>query len=361
VAIPREQDSTPDDGQVVEPLPSTPGRRATIQDVVRAAEVSVSAVSKVVRNAYGVSPQMRERVTAAIDALGYRPHASARAMRGRSYTIGVVISEFGTPFQLEIAQAIADELEPTPFHVVVVAGGLTPVRQKPRIEGLIDRQVDGLVLVAPWLDAASIDQIGQGLPIVTIALHGTPKHFDTVIDDEGLGARLVVDHLVSLGHRSIVHTSTASGDWEGDFVLSHTARRRGFEQAMDDQGLEPDIIETHYTEEGGYDAAMQVFTRDRRPSAIFAGADIAALGVLRAAEERGLRVPEDLTVVGYDNIYTSTIKRVSLTTVDQSGHLTGAASIRMLLERINGRTEPKQFVVAPRLITRRTSGPPPTH
>jgi LacI family transcriptional regulator len=82
--------------------------------------------------------------------------------------------------------------------------------------------------------------------------------------------------------------------------------------------------------------------------------------VLRAAEEQGLRVPEDLTVVGYDNIYTSTINRVSLTTVDQSGRETGAASIRMLLERINGRTEPKQFVVSPRLVTRRTSGPPET-
>jgi LacI family transcriptional regulator len=243
--------------------------------------------------------------------------------------------------------------------VVVVAGGTTPERQQPRIEGLIDRQVDGLVLVAPWLDAASIERIGLGLPIVTIALHGRPKHFDTVIDDEGLGARLVVDHLVSLGHRRVVHTSTASGDWEGDFVLSHTARRRGFEQAMLDHGLEPDVIETYYTEEGGYDAAVQAFSRDHLPTAIFAGADIAALGVLRAAEEYGLRVPEDLTVVGYDNIYTSTINRVSLTTVDQSGRVTGAASIRMLLERIEGRTEPRQFVIAPRLIIRRTSGPPP--
>jgi len=335
-----------------------PGRRATIQDVARTAEVSVSAVSKVLRNAYGVSPQMRERVTAAIESLGYRPHAAARSMRGRSYTIGVVISEFSTPFQLEIAQAIADELEPTPFHVVVVAGGTTPERQKPRIEGLIDRQVDGLVLVAPWLDAASIEQIGQGLPIVTVALHGSPKHFDTVVDEEGLGARLVVDHLVALGHHRIVHTSMASGAWEGDFVLSHTARRQGFERAMREHGLEPEIIESYYSEEGGHEAALQAFKLEPRPTAIFAGADIAALGVLRAAEEHGLRVPEDLTVVGYDNIYTSTINRVSLTTVNQSGRETGAASIRMLMERINGRTEPQQYMVAPKLMTRRTSGPP---
>ena len=183
-------------------------------------------------------------------------------------------------------------------------------------------------------------------------------HFDSVVDDERLGARLVVDHLVALGHRRILHTSQASGAWEGDFVLSHTARRQGFEQAMRNHNLEPDTIQTYYSEEGGYEAALQAFARDDRPSAIFAGADIAALGVLRAAEEHGLRIPGDLTVVGYDNIYTSTINRVSLTTVDQSGHLTGAASIRLLLERIDGRTEAKQVVVTPQLVPRRTSGPP---
>ena len=121
----------------------------------------------------------------------------------------------------------------------------------------------------------------------------------------------------------------------------------------------PDVIETYYSEEGGYEAAVQAFSRDPRPTAIFAGADIAALGVLRAAEEHGLRVPEDLTVVGYDNIYTSTINRVSLTTVDQSGRETGAASIRLLLERINGRTEPqavRRRTTARRSTDQRTAG-----
>ena len=323
VAIPAENDSTSDEVGRVEPSLSVLGRRATIQDVARAAEVSVSAVSKVLRNAYGVSPQMRERVTAAIESLGYRPNAGARAMRGRSYTVGVVIAEFGTPFQLEIAQAIADELEPTPFQVVVVAGGTTPERQKPRIEGLIDRQVDGLVLVAPWLDAASIEQIGQGLPIVTVALHGSPKHFDTVVDEEGLGARLVVDHLVTLG--SPPDRPHELGRREPGKANSSSPIRpadRDSSSAMHDHDLEPETIETYYSEEGGYDAAVQAFSRnpDRRPSSRVRTS--LRSECLRAAEEHGLRVPEDLTVVGYDNIYTSTINRVSLTTVDQSGRET---------------------------------------
>jgi LacI family transcriptional regulator, galactose operon repressor len=129
---------------------------------------------------------------------------------------------------------------------------------------------------------------------------------------------------------------------------------------MREHGLEPSVIETSYSEDGGYQAALEAFDRAEPPTAIFAGADIAALGVLRAAEERGILVPEDLTVVGYDNIYMSTINRVSLTTVDQSGHHTGEASVWLLLERINGRTEPQQVVLTPELIVRGTSGPPPS-
>jgi LacI family transcriptional regulator len=107
---------------------------------------------------------------------------------------------------------------------------------------------------------------------------------------------------------------------------------------------------------GGYDAAIRALRRPNPPTAIFAGADIAAMGVLRATEELGLRVPEDVTVTGYDNIYISTVGRISLTTVDQSARLTGSMSARLLLERINGRTAPVHSIIAPRLIARTTSG-----
>ena len=108
------------------------------------------------------------------------------------------------------------------------------------------RQVDGLVLVAPWLDAESIERFGRAVPTVTVALHGAPKHFDTVVDDERLGARLVVDHLVALGNRRIVHTSMPSGPGKHHFS---------------------DVIETYHSDEGGYEAALQAFDRDDQPSA----------------------------------------------------------------------------------------------
>ena len=340
---------------------SAKSRRITLQDVALEAGVSFSAVSKVIRGASGVSPEMRTKVTAAIEKLGYRPHAGARAMRGRSFTVGVVIVELTSPFQPEVVQGISDELETTPYQEIIVAAGLAPERQQRAVEALIDRQVDGLILIAPWTSADWLEEIGSKIPTVVVARHGAATNFDTVVDDDYEGARLMVDHLVSLGHERIAHTSMPSGGLTKPFVLSHTARQDGYEQAMKRHGLTPEVIVTSYSEKGGYEAASQVLSRSSPPTAIFAGADVAALGVLRAAEERGLRVPEDLTVCGYDNIYVSTIGRISLTTVDQSGQLTGANSARLLLERINGRTSPKHYVVAPRLVQRGTSGPTPVY
>jgi LacI family transcriptional regulator len=340
-------------------IPVQSSRRVTIQDVAAEAEVSVSAVSKVLRDAYGVSPAMRANVTAAIEKLGYRPHAGARGMRGRSYTIGVMLTELGSPFQPLLVQGITDELEPTPFQeILVTGGGVVPERQQRAVEALVDRQVDGLILIAPWMSTAWLEKLGVGVPTVVIARHGGGENFDTVVDDDFEGAGLMVDHLVELGHERIVHTSQPSGGLKRPFVLSHTARCDGYVHAMKRHGLHPDVIVTSYSEQGGYEAALEALTKPTPPTAIFAGADIAALGALRAAEERGLEMPADLTVTGYDNIHTSMIGRVSLTTVDHAGHLIGSMSAKLVLERLNGRIEPVHHVVAPRLIVRKTSAAP---
>jgi LacI family transcriptional regulator len=154
-----------------------------------------------------VSPELRSRVTDAIEQLGYRPNAGARALRGRSYTIGVVLVDLMSPFQPEVAQGITDELEHTPYQDVIVTAGPSPERQQRRIEALMDRQVAGLVLVAPTLEVTWIEELAKTVPVVTVALHGAAKNFDTVAHDQRLGARLVVDYLVSAGHRLILHTS----------------------------------------------------------------------------------------------------------------------------------------------------------
>jgi LacI family transcriptional regulator len=333
-------------------------RRATIQDVAQAAGVSPSAVSKVLRAAYGVSPEMRARVNDAIEKLDYRPHTGARTMRGRSFTIGVMLTELSSPFQPEVVDGISAELGSSPFQAILTVGGAVADSQKRGIEALVDRQVDGLILIAPFVSQSWLEKLTATVPTVVVARHGGGANYDSVVDDDYEGARLMVDHLAALGHRRIVHVSHPSGGLKRPFVLSQTARRDGYVKAMERHGLEPDVIETHWSEEGGHQAAVGALGRPTRPTAIFAGADIAALGALRAAEELGYRVPDDLSIVGYDNIYLSSIGRISLTTVDQSGHLTGATSARLLLERIEGRTRPVHYVVAPRLLARTTSAAP---
>jgi LacI family transcriptional regulator len=336
------------------------GRRITIRDVAREAGVSVSAVSKVLRDAYGVSPAMREKVTESMERLGYRPHAGARTLRGRSYTIGVMlVRPSSAPFQAEVAEGVNDELASTPFQEVIIAAGNSVERQIRSIEALVDRQVDGLILIAPAMNQEWLEALGNTVPLVVVARHGGASTFDTVVDDDYEGACLVVDHLVGLGHHRIAHTSDNTVPLEQPFVLPQAARRDGYETTMRRHRLEPDVIEAPYSEEGGHAATVELLARSQRPTAIFAGADIAALGALRAAEEAGLRVPADLTIVGYDNIYAAGIGRVSLTTVDQSGHSTGSISARLLLERLAGRTKPVHHVIAPRLVVRGTSGRPP--
>lgn len=332
-------------------------RRATIEDVAARAGVSRSAVSKVLNDAYGVSQDMRDRVQAAIEELSYRPQAGARAMRGRTYTIGLVLSDLRSPFAHLLIDGVQGELEGSPYKIVLGPGGPNPERQQRSIEALVDLQIDGLILLTPTVPAAWLEELGRSIPCVAIGRHGRPAHYDTVIDDDALGAALMVDHLVGLGHRRICHIAHAIGGLRRPSVLPHTVRADSFRAAMEAHGLEPDIIVTEYTEEGGYRGAAEAMARPTPPTAIFAGADIAALGVLRLTSERGLRVPENLSVAGYDNTEIASMPQISLTTVDQYPRLSGSTGARLLRERLEGRVTPVTHCISPRLVARSSAGP----
>ncbi|WP_165215029.1 LacI family DNA-binding transcriptional regulator [Schaalia sp. ZJ1691] len=335
----------------------TPRKRATIKDVAAEAGVSVAAVSKVLRNAYGVSDHMRDTVNAAIEKLAYRPRSGARTMRGSSYTIGVNLVDFASPFQFEIAEAISSSLAQTQYRDIIVNGTDKQSRQRQRINDLLDHQVDGLVLVAPRLDSTWLERLAQTIPVVAIALHGETSSFDRVIVDELHGASLMVEHLTQLGHERIAHVAMPPGESEGQFKLSHSVRRQGFIEAMESRGLTPDVIESGYHESGGYVAFQRILERKYRPTALFASTDEAAFGALQAAQDYSVSVPEELSIAGYDNVPAARLGRVSLTTIDQSGHQTGEAAIRLLLERIEGRSEAVEHVIDSQLITRSTTGP----
>lgn len=330
--------------------------RVTIADVARRAGVSTAAVSKVLRGAYGVSDGMQLKVKTAIDELGYRPHAAARAMRGRTFTLGVLLSDTRNPFFPDIIEGLTGQLAGTEYQVLLGPGGADPATQARMTDAMVDRSMDGLVLIAPVMADAELAALAASVPVVVIGRHGPAAGFDAVVDDDTTGAGLVVEHLAGLGHREIAHiTHLETGRVQG---LPHVVRAEGYRQAMLARGLEPQVVATSFTEEGGYQGARALLAGPRPPTAIFAGADVAALGVLRAADEAGLSIPEDLSVAGYDNIGIASLKRIALTSVDQDGQVIGATAARLLVERIDGRASAVVSSVSPSLIVRGTSGPP---
>ncbi|WP_206068308.1 LacI family DNA-binding transcriptional regulator [Nonomuraea composti] len=337
-------------------------RRVTITDVARHAQVSTTAVSKVVRNAYGVSEAMRVKVQAAIDELGYRPHHAARAMRGRTFTIGVLLPHIRNPFFADILDGLTEEISASGYQAIMVqSGGRDPAAERRAGDALVDRQVDGILWVAPCCAKAQLEQLAKDTPTVVLGRHDRSAVYDCVLDDDEVGAELVVEHLIALGHRRIGHI-TQKDDLPGRAAaLLQTIRARTYERVMTERGLAAHIAvaATSYSEEGGYEGARQLLARDPRPTAIFAGADGAAFGALAAVHEAGLTVPGDVSVAGYDNARMSGLAHIALTSVDQDGAIMGKTAGRLLLERIDGRTSAVRFSVTPTLVTRRSTAPPP--
>jgi LacI family transcriptional regulator len=338
-------------------------RRVTIADVAEHANVSRAAVSKVLRNAYGVSPAMRARVRQAMTDLKYRPHAAARGMRGQTYTIGVMLPDIRNPFFPDIIDGINEQLSDTEYQVLIGAGGGDPDSNARTTDAMIDRRMDGLILVAPLIRQRQLEDTAQTVPTVVIGRHGKSASYDAVVDDDVTGAALIVDHLADLGHRRITHIGHKDPGRGWPTTMPHTVRAEGYRQAMRRRGLESeiDVVATSYSEQGGYLGACQLLSRPLPPTAIFAGADVAAIGVLKAVDEAGLRVPEDISLTGYDNSTVAGLGPISLTSVDQDGRLLGVNAARLLLERIQGKRQRSVLLsLTPSLVPRHSTAPPPS-
>lgn len=336
-------------------------KRVTITDVARHAGVSTAAVSKVMRNAYGVSPAMQEKVRAAIAELGYRPHAAARGMRGRTYTVGVLLDNVRNAFFADILDGIQDELRDSEYTVLIGAAGFSPAEQAKTIRSMVDRQMDGLILIAPGTSRDEVLGTATSTPTVVLGHHDGSETHDSVVDADDIGAGLVVDHLVSLGHRDIALVSapgTRTNRWKRTPEIVLTA---GYLDAMERHGLSAHarVLHAAYSDEGGFKAGMTLLTAEHRPTAVMTGADVAALGIYRAAHELGLRIPEDLSLVGYNNTALAALAPVQLTSVDQAGHTMGSTAARMLIERVEGRRDrAMQTTMTPRLVRRGTTAAP---
>lgn len=341
---------------------SAPRRRVTIVDVARHAQVSTTTVSKVLRNAYGASPEMRTKVRRAIDELGYRPYAAARGLRGRTYTIGVMLPDIRNPFFPDLLDGITGSLEDSEYQVLLGPGGNGEMAEARVTEALIDRGMDGIILIAPVSPRSHLEQVASAVPTVIVGRHGTSAVYDTVADDDTEGASLIVGHLARLGHRRIAHIEHLETDPTRLVEMPNAQRADGYRQAMREHGLAEciDVVSTSYTREGGHQGMSELLARPRLPTAVFAGADIVAMGALEAVAEAGLSVPDDISVAGYDNTTFAALGPISLTSVDQAGQEMGRTAARLLLDRIADRHKPSSQVrLSPTLVPRRTTAHPP--
>ncbi|MCA0294887.1 MAG: LacI family transcriptional regulator [Actinobacteria bacterium] len=330
-------------------------RSVTIEDVAQHAGVSRAAVSKVIRDAYGVSDEMRAKVQSAITELDYRPRVAARAMRGASYTLGVEIPSILNQFFPKVINGATRSLTGSPYQLIVAPA--VPEDDGFRaIEALADRQVDGLVTITR-VPVAWLETLGKQLPLVTIGRHYASVNFDTIVGDDLTGAELAVGHLYDLGHRRIVHITLAESSDAVGAGGPHHVRAEGFRRAVERRGMTPEVVLVEPRQDAATEAARDLLDTADGPVGIFVAHDELALGVLETVAELGL-TPGQASVVGYDDIDLAAHPLISLTSINQSGTQMGVIAVRLLLERIAGRTEPVHEVVAPRVMARRSSAAP---
>lgn len=330
-----------------------PSRSATITDVAAAAGVSPAAVSKVIRNAYGVSPAMRERVLSAIELLDYRPNSAARALRGASFTIGFAVPQLGNDFFTQLIKGAFESLTDTGYQLMI-APESSATRTTHTLDALVDRQVDGIIAVSPVATAEWLERLATRVPLTMIGRHAQSRRYDTVVGNDRRGANLVMDHLLELGHRRIAHLT---GDWvvaSTSPTDTHGIRYQTYLARMRERGLTPFDIRTDASEEGAAAVVSELIASKDRPTAIFAGNDTLALGALRAIAETDVKI----AIAGYDDVRLASHPRISLTTVDQFGEDIGRTAARLLLERMLGqRSEPVHHEVDPVLRVRTSTFP----
>lgn len=335
-----------------------PGR-VTIKEVAADAGVSVAAVSKVLREAYGVSQSLRDKVRASMERLNYRPLTSARGMRGQTYTLGFLIPDLRNPFFADIMAGMTAALERTQYQMLLGVSDSAEPNEKALIEAMIDRQMDGVMVIGPRMPLKEIHDFAARIPTVLIAYHPSDDdNFDTVNNDDRNGAQLVVQHLVAAGYRNIAYLSQQMHGANHSAMVT-TEREVGYRAAMRDAGLGryAQVVEAIQTSRETQAGARRLLQSRNRPEAIFCWTDFVALEVLSVARELGLSVPGDLAVVGYDNTSYCDLTQNSLTSVDQSGQVLGLQAARLLIERIRGRREAEHFIVTPRVVARSSSGP----
>ena len=322
--------------------------RITIEDVAAEARVSIATVSRVMHGKTGVAPGTTSRVRETVNRLGYESSLVARSLRSRrTHVLGVSVNEI-EPFSAELLKGVARAIRGSGYELIVYAGGQPGPeaagwerRHLSRLNGML---TDGTVLVTP-----EVLEVSTTVPVVAVDPHVGASGLPAVTSDNRSGAILATEHLISLGHRRIAHLSGRPD------LRSSELREEGYRHALERAGIavDPQLVQVGgYTADTAREPIRRLLLMPYRPTAVFAANDVSAIQTIRAANEIGLAIPDDLSVVGFDNIPESALVGPPLTTIDQSIQQMGYEAALMLIRIIDnpgsGRTQvtlPTELVI----------------
>ena len=315
-------------------------RKITIQEIADKAEVSPSTVSRVLRGTAGVSAKKYQAVIDAVDELDYRPNIFAQSLAsGQSMTIGVLTQNFGSPFYDGILRGILEGLEDTSYWPLFADGRWQKEIERRALNLLLDRQVDGIIILGGQLPEADLQEITKQKPLIVVARGSDSLAGQNIHVNNYEAAYHAVTYLLERGHRDIAHI-TASMNYMAtvDDILN---RYEGYKQALIDAHIEPDprlVVEGDLQQRSGVLAVEMLLGRGRSFSAIFAANDQMAFGAGLALYRRGIRVPDEVSLIGFDDETSAAFMIPPLTTVRQPAVEMGQAAARAVLDLINKRT-----------------------
>lgn len=311
-----------------------------IQEVARRAGVSIATVSRTINNSSVVDPKTAKRVWKAVEELGYYPNSQARSLvSGRSRIIGLIVSDITNPFFPELIKGFEDVAIHNCYEILVSSTNYDSARMAVCVRRMLERKVEGVAIMTSEMDKHLVDQLAhRNVPMVFLDVGPTGEGISHVEVDYAMGVNEAVEHLLSLGHRRIGFISGPLG------LKSARIRRTAFLRSLNRYGIDEDkrlVEEGDHTVDGGLSAMTRMLAAGGLPTAVLASNDLTAIGTMRAVRRAGLLVPQDISVVGFDDIRLAEFTEPPLTTVRLPRNELAELAFGALIRNVGGQTKGK--------------------
>ena len=338
-------------------MPGEQERHVSIKDIAHAAGVSHPTVSRALRNSPLVNKQTAERIQQLASGMGYQPNAVARGLvTKKTWTIGVVVTTIADPFIGEVVSGIEEAANEHGYSVFLANSSAEPAREIKVVQSFRERRVDGILVAASRVGALYAPLLERlKVPIVLINNQHPDEFVHSVVIDNGTASLKAVQHLLALGHRRIAYI----GDKYG--YQSDTERFGGYRQALElaDCPFLPEfVVHGDGKPEAGMEATMRLLALPARPTAIFCYNDMTAIGALRSIRSQGLRVPGDISLVGFDDLFIASYSDPPLTTIRQPTQAMGRLAMESLLKLFSNARHETKIKMKGELVVRESTAPP---